>query len=82
MNFQLTANHYWSALILLLSIAVQTGAFAQPSQGERPNIVWVVSEDNSKHYLQLYEADGAPMPNIEAFWRSKALTLAALRQIR
>lgn len=34
---------------------------------ERPNIVWVVSEDNSQHFLQLYnEQGGAPMPNIEA----------------
>ena len=34
----------------------------QPS----PNIVWLVSEDNSKHFLKMYEEGGAPMPNIEA----------------
>lgn len=33
---------------------------------QRPNIVWLVSEDNSKHFLKLYEAGGAPMPHIEA----------------
>lgn len=34
---------------------------------DRPNIVWVVSEDNSQHFLKLYnENGGAPMPNIEA----------------
>lgn len=32
---------------------------------ERPNIVWLVSEDNSVHYLRLYEEGGAPMPNLE-----------------
>ena len=32
---------------------------------ERPNIVWIVSEDNSKHWLRLYQDGGAPMPNIE-----------------
>lgn len=33
---------------------------------DRPNIVWLVSEDNSKHFLKLYnEQGGAPMPNIE-----------------
>jgi len=32
---------------------------------ERPNIVWIVTEDNSKHQLRLYEPAGAPMPNIE-----------------
>ncbi|TMM53407.1 sulfatase [Maribacter algarum] len=31
-----------------------------------PNIVWLVSEDNSKHFLKLYEEGGAPMPNIES----------------
>lgn len=33
---------------------------------ERPNIVWLVTEDNSKHYLRLYDEGGAEMPNVEA----------------
>ena len=32
---------------------------------ERPNIVWLVSEDNSVHYSRLYNESGAAMPNIE-----------------
>jgi len=32
---------------------------------DQPNIVWVVSEDNSVHYVGLYEKGGASMPNIE-----------------
>ncbi|MBT3481196.1 MAG: sulfatase-like hydrolase/transferase, partial [Opitutales bacterium] len=32
---------------------------------DRPNVVWIVSEDNSKHWLRLYEEGGAPMPRIE-----------------
>jgi len=32
---------------------------------DRPNIVWIVSEDNSKHWLRLYEEGRAAMPNIE-----------------
>ncbi len=32
----------------------------------RPNIVWIVSEDNSKHFLQLFDAAGAATPNIDA----------------
>jgi len=32
---------------------------------ERPNIVWLVTEDNSKHFLELYDKDGAAMPAIE-----------------
>ena len=33
---------------------------------EKPNIVWLVSEDNSKHFLKLYDEGGASMPNVEA----------------
>lgn len=31
---------------------------------DRPNIVWLLSEDNSKHYLKLFDEAGAPTPNI------------------
>lgn len=33
---------------------------------ERPNIVWIMSEDNSKHYLRHFDPHGAPAPNIES----------------
>jgi arylsulfatase A-like enzyme len=32
---------------------------------DRPNIVWLTSEDNSVHYVKLYDESGAVMPNIE-----------------
>ncbi|MBK1875863.1 sulfatase family protein [Pelagicoccus mobilis] len=32
---------------------------------ERPNILWLTSEDNSVHYLRLYSEGGAPMPTVE-----------------
>lgn len=35
------------------------------SAADRPNIVWLTSEDNSVHYVKLYNEDGASMPNIE-----------------
>jgi hypothetical protein len=31
---------------------------------ETPNIVWIMSEDNSKHYLKLFDPMGAETPNI------------------
>ena len=31
---------------------------------DRPNIVWLVSEDNSSHYLKLFNETGAPTPRI------------------
>ncbi len=33
---------------------------------ERPNILWLISEDNSKHYLKLYDKVGTNMPHIDA----------------
>ena len=35
----------------------------------RPNFVWILSEDNSTHYLKLFNDAGAPAPNIEALAR-------------
>lgn len=34
------------------------------SESSRPNIVWLISEDNSVHYSKLYFQSGAEMPNI------------------
>jgi arylsulfatase A-like enzyme len=34
------------------------------SESSRPNIVWLISEDNSIHYSKLYSDSGAEMPNI------------------
>ncbi|MEM9827412.1 MAG: sulfatase-like hydrolase/transferase [Planctomycetota bacterium] len=33
---------------------------------DRPNVVWIMTEDNSKHYLRHFDSDGAPTPRIEA----------------
>lgn len=33
---------------------------------ERPNILWIMSEDNSKHYLKMFDSTGAITPNIES----------------
>ena len=32
---------------------------------DRPNFVWLISEDNSKHYLKLFDEHGAKTPEIE-----------------
>ncbi|MEM9021988.1 MAG: sulfatase [Planctomycetota bacterium] len=47
-------------LTVLCLISLSAGA------ADRPNIVWLMSEDNSVHHLRLYHASGAAMPNIEA----------------
>lgn len=48
----------WLSLTVLWSFAA---AFA----AERPNILWIVSEDNAADYLRLYAEQGAAMPNVE-----------------
>ncbi|MCA9086706.1 MAG: sulfatase [Planctomycetaceae bacterium] len=42
-------------------------AMSVPVSGaDRPNIVWLVSEDNSVHYMKLYTDHGAATPHIAA----------------
>ncbi|MEM9480686.1 MAG: sulfatase-like hydrolase/transferase [Verrucomicrobiota bacterium] len=41
-------------------------AFATAGAAEKPNVVWIVSEDNSIHYLRHYIEGGAETPHIEA----------------
>lgn len=59
-----------SMAILFVAPAV---AYAQPestseapNSASRPNIVWIMSEDNSKHYLKHFDETGVETPAIEA----------------
>jgi len=36
------------------------------SEIKLPNFIWITSEDNSKHYLKLFDENGVNTPNIEA----------------
>lgn len=57
---------YLSILLLCLILFFHTSCNQSPGKStERPNIVWIVSEDNSKHFLNLYEEGGVVMPTIE-----------------
>ena len=48
--------------IIMGSLLVCSSAFAKQ---KRPNIVWLVTEDNSHHWNRLYDKNGACMPNVE-----------------
>jgi arylsulfatase A-like enzyme len=50
----------------LIFIGTITTSHSQIKQQEElpPNIVWITSEDNSKHYLALFDENGVPTPNI------------------
>lgn len=49
--------------VILFSLFLN--ACTQKEVIERPNIVWLTSEDNSKHYLELFDEHGVKTPNIE-----------------
>lgn len=56
-------------LIFLLIGLSATGIKA----ADRPNVVWILSEDNSKHYLQLFDPAGTTTPNIAAMAKEGVL---------
>jgi len=53
---------------VIAGIIIGVAASLPPSlrAAERPNVVWIVSEDNSIHYLEHFFEGGAKAPNIEA----------------
>ncbi|HUT14510.1 MAG TPA: sulfatase-like hydrolase/transferase [Thermoguttaceae bacterium] len=48
-----------------LAIVLQIFCSASLRAADRPNFLWILSEDNSKHYMKLFDENGAPAPNIE-----------------
>lgn len=50
-------------LVRLLLTAI-TIAACSATAANRPNFVWIISEDNSHHYLEHFFPGGAPTPNI------------------
>lgn len=60
-------NHIRTSIFFALFIAsalLQISCKKAPTTP--PNIIWIVSEDNSKHYLDLFDENGAPTPNIQS----------------
>ena len=53
-------------ILLAVSSTVLDHRLAAADQPDRPNFVWIMSEDNSTHYLKHFNPDGASTPNIEA----------------
>ncbi len=52
-------------LFLLAALAAHVLCLSVARAAERPNFVWILSEDNSKHYLKLFDEHGAATPAIE-----------------
>ena len=50
-------------LLLIIAIFISS---CNDELNLKPNILWLVSEDNSLHYMNLYSEGGAEMPNISS----------------
>lgn len=46
------------------ALAARAAKADKADKPARPNFVWLMSEDNSKHYLRLFDAHGGPTPRI------------------
>ncbi|MCK5067917.1 MAG: sulfatase-like hydrolase/transferase, partial [Bacteroidales bacterium] len=48
----------------LLLAVVLSSACMRGGETDKPNFVWIISEDNSKHYMELFDPHGIATPNI------------------
>ncbi len=55
----------WPAVVLLSLALFQGCENAGGNSSEQPNFVWIISEDNSKHYMELFDPNGIATPHIE-----------------
>ena len=52
-------------LLVVLACAAVLGPAARSRAADRPNFVFLISEDNSKHFMKLFDETGPSTPNIE-----------------
>ena len=57
----MNSNLKFFFLIILIALVVNFSFLSEINE-EKPNIVWLVTEDNSVHYMNLYTEGGAEMP--------------------
>lgn len=55
-----------AALAMLATAWAMMPASVVANDPARPNVVWIMSEDNSKHYLKHFDPDGVATPAIES----------------
>lgn len=54
------------AVMMLTVLPLLNGWSDTGSPIKKPNFLWILSEDNSRHYLELFDVNGAATPNIRA----------------
>ncbi|MDP6635404.1 MAG: sulfatase [Phycisphaerae bacterium] len=72
----LSRREFLAGTLTGATAAITASSFAAESpasKGKRPNIVWLMSEDNSKHYMKLFDENGAETPRIAAMAKSGVL---------
>ena len=52
-------------VFFLLGVIILLYPSCNSLEVDRPNIIWLTTEDNSSHHMRLYNENGAPMPAIE-----------------
>ena len=57
-------RNIFSASLLLASLVLFPSC-TQNNEKDQPNILWITSEDNSSHFMKMYDEHGASTPNIE-----------------
>jgi len=56
----------YGAKVLVFLFAVILLSCQTSKVKQKPNIVWITSEDNSVHYMKMYDINGVETPNIES----------------
>jgi len=64
--FKINHSIIFNTCAILLCAITIIGCQTKPKEELPPNIVWITSEDNSKHYQKLFDDNGIPTPNIES----------------
>ena len=57
--------HFKPLFAALLLVALLSFACKPGGETEQANFVWIISEDNSTHYMELFDPHGIATPNIE-----------------
>nr|WP_281503837.1 sulfatase [Arenibacter sp. F26102] len=64
--FKIYHSIIFKTCTILLCAFTLISCQTKPKVEQPPNIVWITSEDNSKHYQKLFDDNGIPTPNIES----------------
>ena len=66
-------SYIFLALVFIPLVSFSNGNGTSCYGSDRPNFVFLVSEDNSKHYLKLFDPGGVETPNIASLAQSGLL---------